>query len=71
MDPNTIHYDELTVTGIFTHTKQSFQQSVNLISGGQMDVGVFISEQVPFSELNYAFQRAMSPDTYRVVVTFD
>lgn len=71
LDPNTIHYDELTVTGIFTHTKQSFQQSVSLIAGGQIDVRPFISERVPFSDLAYAFQRAVRPDTYRVVVTFD
>jgi L-iditol 2-dehydrogenase len=71
LDPNTVHYDELTVTGIFSHTKQSFQQAVSLIAGRQMDVRLFISERVSFSELDYAFQRAMSPDTYRVVVTFD
>jgi threonine dehydrogenase-like Zn-dependent dehydrogenase len=69
VDPNQIHYDELTVTGIFTHTKQSFQQAVSLIASRQVDVRPFISEQVLFSDLEYAFQRAMSPDTYRVVVT--
>ena len=47
------------------------QQSVDLISGGVLDLGPFISERVPFPHVERAFQRAASPDTYRVVVTFN
>jgi len=70
VDPNLIHYSELVLTGTFSHTKRSFQQAVAMISQGQVDLSPFISERVPFPEVTYAFERAISPETYRVVVTF-
>jgi threonine dehydrogenase-like Zn-dependent dehydrogenase len=70
IDPNLVHYNELVVTGSFSHTKASFSQAVALLSQGQVDTAPFISERVPFPNLQYAFERAISPDTYRVVVDF-
>jgi threonine dehydrogenase-like Zn-dependent dehydrogenase len=71
IDPNLIHYSELVVTGTFSHTKSSFRQAVATLSQGQLDTAPFISERVRFPDVAYAFERAVSPDTYRVVVTFD
>jgi L-iditol 2-dehydrogenase len=70
IDPNLVHYNELVVTGTFSHTKASFRQAVALISQRQIDTTPFISERVNFPDLLYAFERAISPDTYRVVVDF-
>jgi L-iditol 2-dehydrogenase len=71
VDPNYIHYNELVVTGTFSHTKASFQQAVAMIVKGQIDMSIFVSERVPFPQLYHAFERALSPETYRVVMTFD
>ena len=71
IDPNFIHYNELILTGTFSHTKHSFRQSVALLSGGLVDASPFISEVIPFLDVEAAFKRAISPDTYRVVVSFD
>ena len=68
---NDIHYRELFVTGFYSHTRASFAQAVTLISHQQLNMRPFVSECVPFPQLDFAFQRATSPDTYRVVVTFD
>jgi len=70
IDPNDIHYNEWIVTGTFSHTKNSFRQAVSLLSEGMVNVAPFISEIVPFPNVAYAFERAISPDTYRVIVTF-
>jgi hypothetical protein len=35
-----------------------------------VDVSSFISERVPFPSVDYAMQRALAKDTYRVVVEF-
>jgi len=70
LDPNLVHYNELVLTGTFSHTKASFRQSVTLLSQGQIDTAPFISERVQFPNVKYAFERAISPDTYRVVVEF-
>lgn len=71
IDPNFIHYNELNLTGTFSHTKHSFRQSVALLSGGLVDASPFISEVIPFLEVKTAFERSICADTYRVVVTFD
>ena len=70
LDPNDIHYRELVVTGSFSHDKESFRESVSLLNRGVVNVGPFISERVPFPKVEYAMRRAMSKDTYRVVLNF-
>jgi threonine dehydrogenase-like Zn-dependent dehydrogenase len=70
IDPNLIHYNEWVVTGSFSHTNSSFQQAVAMIASRKVDTGLFVSERVPFPQVDYAFERAISPDTYRVIMTF-
>jgi threonine dehydrogenase-like Zn-dependent dehydrogenase len=70
VDPNLIHYNELVVTGSFSHTKASFREAVALVSQGSIDTAPLISERVQFPNVQYAFERAISRDTYRVVVDF-
>ncbi|MCC6147044.1 MAG: alcohol dehydrogenase catalytic domain-containing protein [Anaerolineaceae bacterium] len=70
IDPNIIHYEELVITGSFSHTKASFRQAVALLAQGQVNTAPFISERVAFPNVDYAFERAISPDTYRVVMEF-
>ncbi|MEI8131308.1 MAG: alcohol dehydrogenase catalytic domain-containing protein [Leptolinea sp.] len=68
IDPNLIHYNELVISGSFTHTKSSFRKAVALLSQGQISTAPFISQRVNFSDVQYAFERAICRDTYRVVV---
>lgn len=68
IDPNKIHYDEINFTGLVSTTKESFRESARMLSEGLIDVREFISEEVPLEKIDYAFRRAVSPDTYRVIV---
>lgn len=68
IDPNQIHYDEINITGLVSTTKESFRESARMLSEGLIDVRPLISAEVPFEQVNYAFQRAVAPDTYRVIV---
>jgi len=70
LDPNDIHYRELVITGSFSHDKESFRESVSMLNRGLVNVSPFVSERVPFTNVDYAMKRAMSRDTYRVVLTF-
>lgn len=71
IDPNEVHYNELVITGSFSHTKASFQQAVTMIGSRKIDVSAYVSECVPFPQIDFALQQAIREDTYRVVVTFD
>ena len=70
LDPNEIHYRELVVTGSFSHDKESFRESVSMLNRGLVNVSPFVSERVPFPNVEHAMRRAMAKDTYRVVLTF-
>ncbi len=71
LSPNMIHYSETILTGAAKHTRKSFQEATQLLANGSIDVSDLISERIPFKEYEFAFERAMSLDTYRVVFTMD
>ncbi|MCL4505538.1 MAG: alcohol dehydrogenase catalytic domain-containing protein [Chloroflexi bacterium] len=70
IDPNLIHYNEWVVTGSFSHTSASFQQAVALIASRKVDLQPYVSERVAFPDVQRGLERAISPDTYRVVMVF-
>lgn len=67
IDPNKIHYDEIVITGLCSTTKESFREAANMLSEGIIDVKELISEEYPLEDIEHAFHRAVSPETYRVV----
>ena len=71
VDPNDIHYRELNITGTFSHDKESFREAVAMLNGQTVNLLPFISERVAFPQVDYAVQRAMAADTYRVVLMMD
>lgn len=68
IDPNKVHYDEINITGLVSTTKESFRQSARMLSENLIEVDELISEEVPLEKIDYAFRRAVAPDTYRVIV---
>ncbi len=66
---NKIHYSEVIVTGAAKHTRKSFKEATDLIANGTIDVSDLISERIPFEQYEFAFERAVSPETFRVVFT--
>ena len=69
VDPNDIHYRELNITGTFSHDKESFPRGGGFARRAPGGVHV-VSDRVPFLGVDYAMQRALAKDTYRVVVEF-
>lgn len=70
LNPNDLHYHEYTLTGSIRHDKESFRQAAALLSRGLVEVGDLISSCFPFKEIDAAFQEAIRPETFRVVLTF-
>jgi len=57
------------VLGVEGKTVQDFAIAVRLLSQRLIDVRPLIDRTVPLQELETAFELAIRPDTYRVVVT--
>ncbi|MBV9894270.1 MAG: alcohol dehydrogenase catalytic domain-containing protein [Chloroflexi bacterium] len=69
VDHNRIHKDEIDVLGVESKSVQDFAIAVRLLSQRLIDVRPLIDRCVPLSELETAFELAIRPDTYRIVVT--
>jgi threonine dehydrogenase-like Zn-dependent dehydrogenase len=69
VDHNLIHKNEVDVLGVEGKSVQDFAIAVRLLSRRLIDVRPLIDRSVPLMDLETAFELAIRPDTYRVVVT--
>jgi L-iditol 2-dehydrogenase len=69
VDHNLIHKNEVDVLGVEGKSVQDFLIAVRLVSHRLIDVRPLIDQCVPLTELETAFELALRPDTYRIVVT--
>ena len=69
IDPAPFHSNEIVLTGTLSQSKEDVLESVRMISNRLIDLKPFISLVLPFEKLEEGLQRAMQPDTYRVIVT--
>lgn len=68
IDMNTLHRNEVLITGTEGRTEFDFQQSVRLLSFGKINVKPLISRIVGFSEIEDGIKAAMSLETQRVLL---
>jgi L-iditol 2-dehydrogenase len=68
IDPNTVHYQQWEVIGTYGCGPSEFQTSVDLLSRGAIDVTPLVEERIPLKEIQHAFEKASTPDNYRVAV---
>jgi threonine dehydrogenase-like Zn-dependent dehydrogenase len=69
VDHNLIHKNEVDVLGVEGKSVDDFRIAVKLLRERLIDVRPLIDALVPLSQLDDAFERAVRPDTYRIVVT--
>jgi L-iditol 2-dehydrogenase len=69
IDHNRLHKDEVQVLGVESKSVQDFATAVRLLSLRLIDVRPLIDRCVPLAELERAFELAIRPETYRIVVT--
>jgi threonine dehydrogenase-like Zn-dependent dehydrogenase len=69
VDHNLIHKNEVDVLGVEGKDVDDFRIAVRLLSERLIDVRPLIDALVPLTQLEEAFQRAIRPDSYRIVVT--
>jgi L-iditol 2-dehydrogenase len=68
LDPKLFHYDEIYITGVTKHTKDTFRRAAELISAGKLPLNELITEQYAFDKIVEAFDRAAAMDTFRVII---
>jgi threonine dehydrogenase-like Zn-dependent dehydrogenase len=69
VDHNLIHKSEVDVLGVEGKDVRDFHIAVKLLSDRLIDVRPLIDSCVPLGDLARAFEMAIRPDTYRIIVT--
>lgn len=67
-DPNTVHYKLWEIIGTFGCGPAEFQMSVDLLNNKTIDVSPLIEDRIPLDDIQGAFEKASTPDNYRVAV---
>ncbi|HEX9013230.1 MAG TPA: zinc-binding dehydrogenase [Anaerolineaceae bacterium] len=68
IDPNIFHKKEVVLTGTMSQTSQDFLEAAEIISNKLIDFEAMISARYPLQDLDAAFQKALTPGSYRVLV---
>ena len=67
---NRVHYNEMVITGSVNPKNEDFLAATRLISHKLIDVSSLISEVIDSENIDLAFERAVDPSTYRVIVKY-
>jgi L-iditol 2-dehydrogenase len=69
IDPNMVHRSGIWITGSTSKNRKALYQASLLISRGVIDVKPMIQKVMPLDQAQQAFEEAIKPETYRIVVT--
>ena len=56
MDPNALHYSEITIKATFHHTPQFIREALETISRGEVRASDFVTGEIPLADLPRAFE---------------
>jgi len=68
LSPNKIHSTEQIITGSVNPQTKDFLIATKLLSNKIIDVSELISDTVSFAGIDKAFEKAIDPSTYRIIV---
>lgn len=68
LNVNKVHSSEMIITGSVNPNNADFLASTRLLSHGLIDVSELISDIIPLENIDKAFEKAIDPSTYRILV---
>jgi L-iditol 2-dehydrogenase len=71
LDPNFLHYKEVTITGSESRTEKDFHQAVSMQNSGDLNLKELVSAVFPVDEAQRALEASLDPAFCRVVVAMD
>lgn len=70
IDPNIIHYRQVTLKGSYSYTTETFKNGLKLIESGRMEVERLITHRFSLDRLRDAVVKAGEKDSLKVMITF-
>ncbi|MDQ7822307.1 MAG: alcohol dehydrogenase catalytic domain-containing protein [Candidatus Eremiobacteraeota bacterium] len=71
IDPNMIHYREITITGSESKTEKDFFKAVSFQNSGAFSMKPLISAKFRLHDIEKAIAASLDPSMYRVIVEMD
>jgi len=71
IDPNYIHYSEISITGSSGPATLDFLQATRLINNEIIPTEKFISEQFDLEQINNALEASLKAETYRILISLN
>jgi threonine dehydrogenase-like Zn-dependent dehydrogenase len=68
LDPNSVHYQLWNIIGTYGCSTCDFQEASEMLSAGHINVEYLVEERFELKDLQKAFERASTPDMYRISV---
>lgn len=69
VDPNVIHRTGITITGSTSKNRKDLVQAALLIARRIIDVTPMIQKVMPLEQAQQAFEEAVKPENYRIVIS--
>jgi L-iditol 2-dehydrogenase len=69
LDVNTIHYNELSVTGAFGLTRAQFRRALHLIASGEIEVASMLTHRFELADIALALATAEQGSAIKVALT--
>lgn len=68
LEPNPVHYELYEIIGTYGCSTADYQLATELLSNRAIDPTPLIEDRFPLKDIQKAFKKAATPDTYRVSV---
>lgn len=68
LDAHRVHYEQISLYGVFHHTPKYFQAAVDLLSSGSIKTGLLISRRIELSEVPAFFESRHDQTNPKVAV---
>jgi L-iditol 2-dehydrogenase len=68
IDPNIIHYNQVTLKGSYSYTIETFRDALKLIEAGRIEVAKLITHRFPLEKLKEAIIKASEKDSLKVMI---
>jgi len=68
VDTRRMHYEDITIKGIFHHTPVCVNKALNLISSGIVNVKPLITKEMPLNQLENALNEMQKGETIKIAV---
>ncbi|MGD2246783.1 MAG: zinc-binding dehydrogenase [Candidatus Methanofastidiosia archaeon] len=68
VDTTLLHYNEITLKGVFHHTPYYIRTALNLISWKTINTDIFITEKMPLSKIDEALNKVLNQEGVKIAL---